>query len=147
VGFAIEEFTKKAGSLDLLRVMAREFPLFIDLLRNVEMALGKVDLSTARLYSGLVSNAKLRERVYEMFEAEFHRTVKSVLAVTNQKELLETNSVLAHSIKLRNPYVDPMHLIQVDMLRRKRAGEDTPEVNRAISATISGISAGLRNTG
>ena len=64
-----------------------------------------------------------------------------------QTELLETNQVLAHSIKLRNPYVDPMHLIQVDMLRRKRAGEDTPEVNRAIAATINGISAGLRNTG
>jgi hypothetical protein len=56
--------------------------------------------------------------------------------------LLQTNQVLAHSIKLRNPYVDPMHLIQVDMLRRKRAGEDTPEVNRAIAATINGISAG-----
>jgi len=147
VGYAIEEFTKKKGAVDLLRVMAREFPLFIDLLRNVEMALGKVDLSTARLYSELVGDAKLRERIYDMFEAEFHRTVKAVLAVTNQKELLETNSVLAHSIKLRNPYVDPMHLIQVDMLRRKRAGEDTPDVNRAIAATISGISAGLRNTG
>ena len=59
----------------------------------------------------------------------------------------KTNQVLARSIKLRNPYVDPMHLIQVDMLRRKRAGEDTPEVNRAIAATISGIAAGLRNTG
>jgi phosphoenolpyruvate carboxylase len=67
--------------------------------------------------------------------------------VTRQKELLEKNQVLARSIKLRNPYVDPMHLIQVDMLHRKRAGEDTPEVNRAIAATISGISAGLRNTG
>ena len=71
----------------------------------------------------------------------------ALLAVLRQKELLEKNQVLAHSIKLRNPYVDPMHLIQVDMLRRKRAGEDTPEMNRAIAATISGISAGLRNTG
>jgi phosphoenolpyruvate carboxylase len=82
-----------------------------------------------------------------MFDAEFHRTVRAVLAVTRQKELLQSNQVLAHSIKLRNPYVDPMHLIQVDMLRRKRSGEDTPEVNRAIAATINGISAGLRNTG
>jgi len=73
--------------------------------------------------------------------------VRAVLAVTRQTELLQTNQVLAHSIKLRNPYVDPMHLIQVDMLRRKRAGEDTPEVNRAIAATINGIAAGLRNTG
>jgi len=147
VGYALEEFLDRAGSLDLLRIMAREFPLFIDLLRNVEMALGKVDLATARLYSSLVEDSALRERVYDLFEAEFHRTVRAVLAVTNQAELLESNQVLARSIKLRNPYVDPMHLIQVDLLRRKRAGEDTPEVNRAIAATISGIAAGLRNTG
>jgi phosphoenolpyruvate carboxylase len=153
VGFAIEQYLVQPGacgepgSLDLLQTMAREFPLFIDLLRNVEMALGKVDLATARLYSSLVEDARLRERIYGLFETEFHRTVRAVLAVTRQTELLQTNHVLAHSIKLRNPYVDPMHLIQVDMLRRKRQGEDTPEVNRAIAATINGISAGLRNTG
>jgi phosphoenolpyruvate carboxylase len=147
VGFALEEFLTKSGSLDLLQTMAGEFPLFIDLLRNVEMALGKVDLATARLYSMLVEDSSLRERIYDMFEGEFHRTVRALLAILQQSELLEQNEVLAHSIRLRNPYVDPMHLIQVDMLRRKRAGEDTPEVNRAIAATISGISAGLRNTG
>jgi len=147
VGFAFDQYLAKPGSLEMLQIMAREFPLFIDLLRNVELALGKVDLATARLYSSLVPDTKLRERIYDLFEAEFHRTVRAVLAVTQQTELLQSNQVLAHSIKLRNPYVDPMHLIQVDMLRRKRAGEDTPEVNRAIAATISGISAGLRNTG
>jgi phosphoenolpyruvate carboxylase len=147
VGFALEQYLEKPGALDLLQTMAREFPLFIDLLRNVEMALGKVNLGTARLYSSLVEDRLLRERIFDMFDGEFHRTARAVLAVTRQSELLETNQVLGHSIKLRNPYVDPMHLIQVDMLRRKRAGEDTPEVNRAIAATISGISAGLRNTG
>ncbi len=147
VGFAFSQYLEKSGALDLLQEMAREFPLFIDLLRNVEMALGKVDLATARLYASLVDDVKVRERIYDMFDGEFHRTVRAVLAITQQKELLETNQVLAHSIKLRNPYVDPMHLIQVDMLRRKRAGEDTPEINRALAATISGISAGLRNTG
>ena len=147
VGFAIDQYLAKSGALELLQTMAKEFPLFIDLIRNVEMALGKADLGTARLYSALVKDEKLRERIYDMFESEFHRTVRSVLAVTRQKELLQSNQVLAHSIKLRNPYVDPMHLIQVDMLRRKRGGEDTPEVNRAIAATINGISAGLRNTG
>jgi len=147
VGFAIEQVLERPGALDLLQGMAAEFPLFIDLLRNVELALGKVDLATARIYAALVEDAKLREGIFDLFEAEFHRTVRAVLAVTRQTEILESNQVLAHSIKLRNPYVDPMHLIQVDMLRRKRAGEDTPEVNRAIAATISGISAGLRNTG
>ena len=147
VGYAIDQFLAQSGALPLLQTMAKEFPLFIDLLRNVEMALGKADLGTARLYSTLVKDEKLRERIYDLFEAEFHRTVRGLFAVLGQTELLQTNQVLAHSIKLRNPYVDPMHLIQVDMLRRKRAGEDTPDVNRAIAATINGISAGLRNTG
>jgi phosphoenolpyruvate carboxylase len=147
VGYALEQFLDHPGALQLLQEMAREFPLFIDLLRNVELALGKVDLATARLYASLVEDASLRERIFDGFEAEFHRTVRALLAVTAQKELLEDNPVLSHSIRLRNPYVDPMHLIQVDLLRRKRQGEDTPELNRAIAATISGISAGLRNTG
>jgi phosphoenolpyruvate carboxylase len=152
VGFAMEQFLRSAGEneqerMALLQTIAHEFPLFIDLLRNVELALGKVDLATAKLYASLVADAELRERIYAMFEQEFHRTVDALRAVLGQKELLESNRVLANSIKLRNPYVDPMHLIQVDMLRRKRAGEDTPEVNRALAATISGISAGLRNTG
>jgi phosphoenolpyruvate carboxylase len=75
-----------------------------------------------------------------------------VLEITKQKSLLETNPVLNHSIRLRNPYVDPMSLIQVELIRRKRTAvannePDSPELNRAISATINGISAGLRNTG
>jgi phosphoenolpyruvate carboxylase len=147
VGHALGKYMETPGALELLKDMAKEFPLFIDLLRNVEMALGKADLGTARLYSTLVEDEALRERVYVMLEAEFHRTMRGLLAILGQAELLEGNQVLARSIKLRNPYVDPMHLIQVDMLRRKRAGEDTPEVNRAIAATISGIAAGLRNTG
>ncbi len=160
VGYAIETYiapslardsaadpARTTARLTLLQTMACEFPLFIDLVRNVEMALAKADLGTARLYSSLVEDCRLRERVYTLLEAEFHRSVRAVLAVTGQRNLLETNQVLARSIRLRNPYVDPMHLIQVDMLRRKRAGQDTPEVNRAIAATINGIAAGLRNTG
>ena len=147
VGAAVERFLHEGGDLATLKKMACEFPLFIDLVRNVEMALGKVDLGTARLYSTLVEDEDLRTRIYAGFEAEFQRSVSAVLAITGQSLLLENNPMLASSIKLRNPYVDPMHLIQVDLLRRKRAGEDTPEVNRAIAATISGISAGLRNTG
>jgi phosphoenolpyruvate carboxylase len=147
VGHALTEYLERPGALELLREMAREFPLFIDLLRNVEMALAKADLGTARLYSTLVEDRALRERVYALLEEEFHRSVTAVLAITDQAELLEGNQVLARSIRLRNPYVDPMHSIQVDMLKRKRAGEETAEVNRAIAATISGIAAGLRNTG
>jgi phosphoenolpyruvate carboxylase len=147
VGHALAQYMQKPGAVDLLRQMASEFPLFLDLLHNVELALGKVDLTTARLYAELVDGVQLRERIFANFEAEFHLTVSTLLQVTRQSALLQNDQVLGRSIKLRNPYVDPMHLIQIDMLRRKRAGQDTPEVNRAIAATISGISSGLRNTG
>jgi phosphoenolpyruvate carboxylase len=147
VGHAIGLYAERPGGLELLRTMMREFPLFIDLIRNVETALAKADLGIARLYSELAPDAGMRERVFTKIEAEFHRTLDAVLLATGQKALLETNPVLARSIRLRNPYVDPISLIQVDLLRRKRAGEDTPEVNRAIAGTINGIAAGLRNTG
>ena len=147
VGYSLELFSKKDGGMAMLRSMAAEFPLFIDLIRNVEMAVAKADMGIARLYASLAPDEEMRDRVFAKMEGEFQRTLRMLLAITGQTELLETNPVLSRSIRLRNPYVDPMHLIQVDMLRRKRAGEDTPEVNRAIAATINGISAGLRNTG
>jgi phosphoenolpyruvate carboxylase len=147
VGYAIEEYAKQPGGMALLQAMMAEFPLFIDLIRNVEMALAKADLGIASLYASLVPEVDVRERVFSKLKSEFDRTLGAVLAVTGQRELLEKNQVLARSIRLRNPYVDPMSLIQVDLLRRKRAGEDTDEVNRAIAGTINGISAGLRNTG
>ncbi len=147
VGYAIEEYVKRPGGLELLQTMMDEFPLFIDLIRNVEMAMAKADLGIAALYASLVQDVGIRERVFTKVKTEFDRTLRAVLAVTRQTELLEKNRVLAHSIRLRNPYVDPMSLIQVDLLRRKRAGENTDAVNRAIAGTINGISAGLRNTG
>jgi phosphoenolpyruvate carboxylase len=147
VGHALENYLQRPDGLQTLRTMMKEFPLFIDLIRNVEMALAKSDFAIARLYASLVSNEGVRDRVFHKLEAEFNRTRSSILTVTGQRELLETNPVLARSIRLRNPYVDPMSLIQVDLLRRKRAGDDSEAINRAISASINGISAGLRNTG
>jgi phosphoenolpyruvate carboxylase len=143
VGYALERFADQ----QLLRTMLERFPLFSDLIRNVEMGLAKCDLTIARLYADLVEDAALRDRVFAVISAEFERTRNAILRITQQKELLESNKVLARSIRLRNPYVDPMSLIQVDLLRRKRGGEDTPQLNDALAATINGISAGLRNTG
>jgi len=127
--------------------MLRGFPLFADMIRNVELGLAKCDLSIARLYADLVTDPALRHRMFELISDEYERTRTAVLRITNQTELLENNRVLARSIRLRNPYVDPMSLIQVELLKRKRAGEDTTELNDALAATIHGISAGLRNTG
>ena len=143
---------REAANLLQLQTMARGFPLFIDIIRNVEMALAKADFAIARLYADLVEDKALRDRVFSVLHAEFELTRRMVLAVLRQTALLETNKVLEHSIRLRNPYVDPMSLIQLELLRRKRAaaasGQPTsPELDRAITATINGIAAGLRNTG
>jgi phosphoenolpyruvate carboxylase len=153
VGHALNRFVESTpGGLQQLQTMARDLPLFLDIIRNVEMALAKADFGIARLYASLVEDSALRDRVFATLEAEFNLTHRMILAVTKQGSLLETNPVLNHSIRLRNPYVDPMSLIQVELIRRKRTaaanGEpESPELNRAISATINGISAGLRNTG
>jgi phosphoenolpyruvate carboxylase len=153
VGHALNEFIQSTpDGLQQLQTMAREFPLFLDIIRNVEMALAKADFGIARLYASLVEDEALRNRVFTTLESEFNLTHRMILDITKQKSLLETNPVLNRSIRLRNPYVDPMSLIQVELIRRKRTaaanGEpDSPELNRAISATINGISAGLRNTG
>ena len=152
VGHALQQFVDSTpDGLSQLQSMARNFPLFIDIIRNVEMALAKADFGIARLYASLVEDEALRNRVFNTLEAEFNLTLKMVLAVTGQQALLENNPVLEQSIRLRNPYVDPLSLIQVELIRRKRAaqspGEDTSTLDRAITATINGISAGLRNTG
>jgi len=148
VGHALHHFVESSpDGLQRLQTMARDFPLFLDIIRNVEMALAKADFGIARLYAALVEDVALRNRVFATLEAEFNLTHRMILEITKQKALLETNPVLEHSIRLRNPYVDPMSLIQVELIRRKRAGDHSPELNRAISATINGISAGLRNTG
>jgi phosphoenolpyruvate carboxylase len=143
VGYALNRFPDQ----ELLKTMLERFALFTDLIRNVEIALAKSDMAIARLYSELAADDGLRNRMFAMIEEEFARTNEAVLRVTKQTQLLETNRVLARSIRLRNPYVDPMSLIQVELLRRKRSGSDTPELRNALAATMHGISAGLRNTG
>jgi phosphoenolpyruvate carboxylase len=148
VGFAFERFFERSpGNAELLQKLMKTFPLFSELIANVEMGLAKADLSIARLYAGLVTDAALRERVFAMLFEEFERTIAVVLSLTGQATLLQNNPVLARSIRLRNPYVDPLSLIQVELLRRKRGGEETQNLNYALAATINGIAAGLRNTG
>ena len=147
VGHALEKFLEeREGGAGLLREMMR-VPLFMNLVGDVEMGMAKADLSIARRYAGLVGDDSLRERVFGMIADEFERTRGVVLRVSGQTRLLERNPVLARSIALRNPYVDPMSLVQIELLRRKRAGQESEELDYALAATINGISAGLRNTG
>ena len=125
----------------------RDLPLFMNFVGDVETGMAKADFSIARRYAGLVGDVALRERVFQMIADEFERTRRRILSVSGQTRLLERNPVLADSIKLRNPYVDPMSLVQIELLRRKRAGQESEELDYALAATMNGISAGLRNTG
>jgi phosphoenolpyruvate carboxylase len=150
VGFALDRYAGRGPDQEcLLRTMVRDFPLFADLIHNVEMGLAKADLSIARLYAELVTDSALRERVFAMIVEEFERTKRLVLRLTGQTRLLERDPVLARSIRLRNPYVDPLSLIQVALLRRKREqeGKEDVDLDYALAATINGIAAGLRNSG
>jgi phosphoenolpyruvate carboxylase len=148
VGHALAGFVKqeKTGTT-VLQEMLAHFPFFNDLIRNVELALTKVDLPLASLYAGLVPDVQLRERVFAMVVEEYRQTRCMILAITGQKELLEGNPSLARSIRLRNPYVDPLSMIQIELLRRRRAGKGDGELDFVLAATINGIASGLRNTG
>ena len=147
VGHALEQFVAQDSTHHaLLGEMMRSFPLFSDLIRNVELAMSKADLTIARLYAELVTDEDLRERVWRMLVEEFERTRHMIMSITGQRGLLEGNPVLTRSIRLRNPYVDPMSLVQVELLRRKRAGTGAAGVDYALGATINGIAAGLHNT-
>jgi phosphoenolpyruvate carboxylase len=148
VGYALERFMAgSAANAKLLREMIKDFPLFSSLVRNVEIAMAKADMSIARLYAELVTDTRVRDRVYGMLAEEFVRTREVILSITEQGQLLEKNPVLFRSIRLRNPYVDPMSLVQVDLLRRKRSGERAGGLDYAVGATMNGIAAGLHNTG
>jgi len=148
VGHALQQYAGKSPAHEqFLRQMMRSFPLFSDLVRNVELGMAKADLDIARVYSGLVGNADLRRRVFAMLEDEFLRSRRMILQVTGQRELLGNNRVLARSIQLRNPYVDPMSLIQVELLRRKQRDPHRADLDFPLGATINGIAAGLHNTG
>lgn len=146
VGSALQQFGRDAGGEALLRQMAAEWPFFGDLLGKVEMVCAKTDLDIARAYATQLGadTALLAE-----LEAEFRRTVEWVLRIRGHDTLLADNRVLQSSIVLRNPYVDPLSLLQLALLRRKRAAGDAadPVVDEAIASTISGIAQGLRNTG
>lgn len=146
-GTALEHYTSTSEGLDTLRRMARDWPFFDDLLGKIEMVCAKSDMEIARLY---VKKSGVDLALLERLEQEFERTVHAIMAIRESDILLSQNAVLRSAIALRNPYVDPLSLLQVALLRRKRErGEgDAPAREMAVLATtLSGIAQGLRNTG
>jgi phosphoenolpyruvate carboxylase len=141
-----------SASPDLLREMYQSWPFFKALLDNAEMSLLKADMGIAALYSELVPDRKLAQRIFSVIRSEYDRTSQAVLAVTGNHELMDNEPIIQRSVHLRNPYVDPLNYIQVEMLKRLRALTDQEDVeaeslHNVILLTINGIAAGLRNTG
>jgi phosphoenolpyruvate carboxylase len=145
LGSALDAVSKECGDEHLVR-MAREWPFVSTMLDDVEMVLAKADIDIAEAFSRLAG--PLHERFFPMIRAEFERTVAWVLKLKGANELLAGDPRLATSIRLRNPYVDPMSLLQVDLLKRWRAtdGKDDALLN-ALVACVNGVSQGLQNTG
>jgi phosphoenolpyruvate carboxylase len=122
-------------------------PFFRSVVSNLEMVLAKSSLPIAARYAELVEDQALAAMVFGRIEAEWRASRDAVLAITGQGALLEANPRLAQSIRLRLPYIDPLNVLQVELLRRHRAGEDDDDIRRGIHMSINGVSAGLRNSG
>jgi len=148
VGSAVEAWV--AGDmrrLSLLREMHDKWPFFRSVVSNMAMVLVKSDLAVASRYAELVSDAALRNAIFPRIAAEHERTVRAYYAITGRTQLLEENPALARSIRNRFAYLDPLNHVQVELLRRYRAGQTDERTKRAIHLTINGLAAGLRNSG
>jgi phosphoenolpyruvate carboxylase len=151
-GTGFDRFVKRhADGMQMLQEMYRDWPFFRSLIDNLQMALAKADFVIAREYDSLVKDRDVAERIFGRLEEEYRLTREMVLAITGQQEVLDHVPVIQESIRLRNPYVDPLSFIQVDLLRQLRyhcpSKEECKEVLEQVLLTINGIAAGLRNTG
>ena len=156
-GTAVQTFLQANGSKGaakqkaLLQQMVAEWPFFNALLSNMDMVIAKSDLALASRYADLVDDKRLRNKVFEAIESEWHRTAEALSLITGAKQRLVNNEALQRSIRHRFPYIDPLHHLQVELIRRYRADEHQAhtddKVRRGIHISINGIAAGLRNTG
>ena len=152
VGSALAQFCTAAEShLPLLQAMYQEWPFFQNTIQNLEMDVAKADMGIAQLYSCLVENEAMAERQFRWIQSEHQKTAEWVCNITQQTALLDSMPVIQHSITRRNPYVDPINFIQVELLHRYRqASNDDPErpaLLRAVLDSINGIAAGMKTTG
>jgi phosphoenolpyruvate carboxylase len=130
-----------------LKQMYERWPFFRTVISNMDMVLAKTDLSVASRYAELLPDADLRERVFGRIGAEHKNSIEYLLQITSQPTLLANNPELARSIRSRIPYMDPLNHLQVELLRRYRAGDVDELTKRGIHLSINGIAAGLRNSG
>ena len=149
LGTALAEAAAEPGGEARLAEMYTRWPFFRSLIDNAQISLGTASLPVTRLYAGLVEDAAVRDSIMARIERELELACRWVLVASDQDRLLERAPVLRRSIALRNPYVDPIHCVQVELLREWRAGgsrEDDPRL-KTLLQTVNGIAAGLQTTG
>src|SRR5262249_9023629 len=144
VGSALEEAGLVEGGAAELTQMYRSWPFFRTVLDNVEMVMAKTDLGIGERYAELAPE-EARKKIWPSIAAEHDRTKRWIKLVTGDRALLERNPTLKRSIQLRNPYVDPLNLMQAELVRKKRKGN--ADTARPLLLTLNGIAAGMRNTG
>lgn len=147
-GSALEQWV--AGDAEKLAVLSRLYrtwPFFRTVLSNLAMVMAKSDIGLAGRYAELVPEVDLRERVFGMISAEHARTLRMYTAITGNQTLFADNPALERSIHNRFPYLEPLNLLQVELLRRFRGGDDTDRVRRGIQLTMNGLATALRNSG
>lgn len=143
-----EELAQHPEQIETLRAMYAKWPFWRTVIDNVQMILSKADLTIARLYADLLEDQAVAARVYEIISAEYQRSVEVINQITGQGALLESMPILQRSIQLRNPYVDPLSLIQVVLLDRLRKGQEPQgELRTAVLESINGVASALKNTG
>jgi phosphoenolpyruvate carboxylase len=148
-GTGLESFASQSDqNLQQLQQMYEKWPFFRSTIDNLQMALMKADITTAKEYLSLVEDQKIAERIFSNILEEYERTKAILLKITQDKELLDHTPNIKDSIYRRNPYVDPLNFLQVELIKQLRnQDEPTEELITEVLLTISGISAGLRNTG
>lgn len=151
-GTGLQSFYQdKKENMKMLRQMYAKWPFFRTAIDNLQMALAKADLQIAKEYGRMMQNQAIAQRIYQLIAEEYKITSSLILQITGQKEIMDNVPILQESIRLRNPYVDPLSYLQVELLTELRAlreeDKDDALLLREVLLTINGIAAGLRNTG
>jgi phosphoenolpyruvate carboxylase len=147
-GSAVAKWTAdNPDGMQRLRAMHDDWGFFRTTLSNMDMVLAKSDIAIASRYAELVGDEQLRRSIFDRLKAEWQASIDAVRTIMGQQELLEGNPLLARSLRSRVPYIDPLNHVQIELLRRHRAGDTDEGVVQGIHLSINGIAAGLRNSG
>lgn len=148
VGTAVERWADESEECwEDLRELYRDWPFFRSVLSNMAQVMAKAELSLARLYADLVEDREVAERIYGLIAEEFERTKQVYFRITGHTDLVAENQRQARSVKRRYPYLLPLNAVQLELLRRYRAGDETFLVSKTIQVTMNGLATALRNAG